>query len=259
MAYDKDNTSLREVAVTIRQASSPVTYPGGSENMKLWHMFSADECYKMKTFLAGALWCADLGSIPGFGDDVEGSGLKGIFVSCWHASKGDPSPKMWEIFEKNGDGFAIQTTPDVLKQCAENFSNPKLAAKFGEVKYVGGRKAIRNAAFQVLNHHGHEDEWRFALELQEQVKDEAQIKKKKIIRCAVSKEYEVRDFGTKIEQLSLSTRDDSDFALLLPVDMSVLFKEFLIGPRVSCDKKHKAIKALRNAGIQCPVRVLKNR
>ena len=70
--------------------------------MNLWHLFATGEFYKLRTFLAGGLWCSDLGSIVGFGDDRQGSGVQGVFVSCWHQSEGDPTSSAWEIFGGKG-------------------------------------------------------------------------------------------------------------------------------------------------------------
>jgi len=62
----------------------------------------------MSTFLRSGLWCAELNSIINFHEDVEGSRPFGVFVSCWHRSKGDPAPGAGEIFGGSGNGFVLR-------------------------------------------------------------------------------------------------------------------------------------------------------
>lgn len=221
--------------------------------MNLWHLFSTDESYKLDTFLAGGLWCSELGSIVGFGDDIEGRGREGIFVSCWHASEGDPTHNSWKIFGGNGDGFAIRTATEELTRYAARFTNPILAAQFGRVQYVPDKTLISDPAFQVMSHHENEEEMRLALRLKEQVGDEYAMKN--AIRAAVESECSGRDFGGKVSQLTFSARDDSDFAIILPIDKTTLFKEFVIGPGVSPVARTQAIENLTRGEIHCPVRV----
>jgi hypothetical protein len=110
--------------------------------MNLWYLFSTSELFKLKTFLSGGLWCSDIGSIVGFGEDAEGAGPQGLFVSCWHASEGDPTSRAWKIFGGDGDGFAIRTTVDELQSYATSTNNSAIAARFGPVTFVPEGKTI---------------------------------------------------------------------------------------------------------------------
>lgn len=227
--------------------------------MHLWHLFCSQEIFKLHTFLAGGLWCADLGSIIGFGNDVEGSGPQGLFVSCWHASEGDPTPSAWKIFGGDGDGFAIRTAIEELNGYAASFSNPILAARFGAVRYIPQGASIEDPAFEVPEHHKNEEEMRLLLELRMRRKDKEQITEQ--IQKAASRICEGRSFCSPIDQLTCSTRSgsDSDSAMILPIQSHTLFKEFVIGSKVEPRVATQAISALQRAGVQCAVRVLASR
>ena len=121
--------------------------------MNLWYLFSTAEQFKLKTFLSGGLWCSDIGSIVGFGEDAEGSGPQGLFVSCWHASEDDPTSRAWQIFGGDGDGFAIRTTVDELQSYATTTGSSAIAARLGPVTYVPEGGSISDPAFEVLGHH----------------------------------------------------------------------------------------------------------
>jgi len=222
------------------------------QSMNLWHLFATRETYKLDTFLQGGLWCSDLGSIVGFGDDSEGSGLHGVFVSCWHLSPGDPTSHAWQIFGGNGDGFAIRTSIEVLRQRANAFDHPPLKAELAEVQYVKVGGTICDPAFQVPEHHQNENEMRFAIILTKQAVDSRERCSK--IQEAVSRSCSGRNFQGRIEQLTLSVRDDSDFALVLPIDTSALVKEILIGPLVSSLAEDQVKASLHMAGVSCIVR-----
>jgi hypothetical protein len=222
--------------------------------MNLWYLFSTAELFKLKTFLSGGLWCSDIGSIIGFGEDAEGSGPQGLFVSCWHASEGDPTSCAWTIFGGDGDGFAIRTTGDELQSYATTTSSPAIAARFGPVTYVPEGGTIRDPAFEVLDHHRQEREMRLLLELKARDHDASEIKRQ--MRIAVTAFCHGRNFTGPIKMLTLSERLDSDFAMILPIDAPRFFKEFLIGSKVTPQDRDLAIQSLRSAGVNCTIRQL---
>jgi len=220
--------------------------------MNLWHLFSTAELFKLNTFLSGGLWCSDIGSMVGFGEDAEGCGPQGLFVSCWHASEGDPTSRAWKIFGGDGDGFAIRTTIDELQSCATSITSSAIAARVGPVTYVLEGGMISDPAFEVLGHHGDEREVRLLLELKARDQGASEIKKQ--MRIAVPAICEGRNFSGPIKKLTLSERFDSDFAMILPVDAPRLFKEFLIGSKVTPQTRRLAIESLRSAGVNCSTR-----
>lgn len=222
--------------------------------MNLWHLFPSEATYKLDTFLAGGLWCADLGSIVGFDGDVEGDGPLGLFVSCWHATEGDPTSKAWQIFGEQGDGFAIRTTEEELRSYATSFRSPALAARMEVVSYVRKCVRITDPAFQVPAHHDQELEMRLLLELKDRDHDTDEIKKK--MRAAAPNACEGRGFSRPVTTLTLSGRFDDDFAMILPINAPRLFKEFLIGAQVSPSAKASALDALQKAGVTCSFRQL---
>ena len=81
---------------------------------------------------------------------------------------------------------------------------------------------------------------------------------KEQIQKAASSSCEGRAFCSPIDQLTSSTPSDSDsdFAMILPIDSSKLFKEFVIGSRVKPEAAVRAVQALQKGGVQCGVRVL---
>lgn len=220
--------------------------------MNLWHLFRTEEVFKLDTFLSGGLWCSDVGSIVGFGEDAEGSKPLGLFVSCWHAAEGDPTAGAWKILGGDGDGFAIQTTVEELRSYATSFRSPRIAARFGSVSYIPEGGTISDPAFEVLGHHSEELEMRFVLELKERDHGAGDIRKQ--MRVAAPAFCEGRNFSDPIQQLTLSARFDSDFAMILPIDAAKLFKEFLIGSKVTPQARDLAIQSLRKAGVNCTVR-----
>jgi hypothetical protein len=222
--------------------------------MNLWHLFSTEELFKLDTFLSGGLWCADLGSIPGFGDDLEGTGPRGIFVSCWHATDGDPSEKAWEIFGGNGDGFAIGTTPEDLGMLATQANTTAISAQFGPVSYVPEGDVIRDPALEVHKHHAQEFEMRVVLKLKNESGDENAVKEE--MRKAVSTHCDGRNYTRPIHAVTLSERFGSDFGVILPIDASRLFKKFLIGSKVAVRERVQVGQSLIEAGIHCTIRQL---
>jgi hypothetical protein len=222
--------------------------------MNLWHLFSTQEVFKLDTFLSGGLWCSDLGSIVGFGEDAEGSVPQGLFVSCWHAAEDDPTSSAWKIFGGDGDGFAIRTTVEELRSYATSFSNSAIAARLSAVTYIPEGGTISDPAFEVLGHHSKELEMRFLLEFKACDHGASDIKKQ--MRIAAAASCEGRNFSDPIKQLTLSERFDSDFAMILPIDAPTLFKEFLIGSKVTPQARHLAMQSLRKAGVDCSVRQL---
>ena len=92
------------------------------------------------------------------------------------------------------------------------------------------------------------------LELRERDVDVTEIKKQ--IRGAASACCEGRNFSSPIKRLTLSERDDSDFAMILPIDARRLFKGFLIGSRVTPQAESSAVQSLRSAGVNCSARRL---
>lgn len=224
--------------------------------MNLWHLFKTEEDYKLGTFLAGGLWCADLGSIIGYSDDVEGTGPQGLFVSCWHATEGDPTSEAWEVFGGNGDGFAIRTTVEELQSYATCFDNAAMTARLGFVEYVPKDGTITDPAFQVHEHHEKELEMRLLLALKNLEHGDDEIKKQ--IRRAAAITCERRGFSVPIKQLILSDSYDSEFAMILPIDAPGLFKEFLIGSQVEPRKRDSTIQFLKAAGVTCRFRQLQS-
>lgn len=222
--------------------------------MNLWYLFNTAELFKLNTFLSGGLWCADLGSIPGFGEDAEGSGPQGLFVSCWHASEGDPTPRAWEIFGGDDDGFAIRTTIDELRSCASFITSSAIAVRFGSVSYLPEGKMISDPAFEVLSHHSDEREMRLLLELKTRDRDMSEVKKQ--MRIAVPGFCQGRNFPGRITKLTLSATFDSEFAMIIPIEAPTFFKEFLIGARLNRQARRMAIGSLRGAGVNCGVRQL---
>ena len=102
----------------------------------LWHLFVAEEMYKMSTFMRGGLWCAELNSIITFEGDVEGTQPFGLFVSCWHRSKDVPTPRAWEIFGGSGNGFALRARPSSLESFVAQFNGAKHRVRFEQVRYL---------------------------------------------------------------------------------------------------------------------------
>jgi hypothetical protein len=129
----------------------------------LWHLFVVDEMYKMNTFLRDGLWCAELNTIPSFDGDVEGSQPFGLFVSCWHLSTGDPTPKAWEIFGGCGNGFALRAKPSFMSSLAERYNTDRLRVCFGQVRYLSAGEEPTDPAFQVGPAHDQEEEMRLAI------------------------------------------------------------------------------------------------
>jgi hypothetical protein len=109
---------------------------------KLWHLFSWEERYKLETFLDGALWCSDVGSIIGFDGDAEGSRFCGIFISCWHVNVGDPSENVWDVFGGGGNGFAIRTSTERLKAIADAILHSSLTSSTRLLRKCGARSWI---------------------------------------------------------------------------------------------------------------------
>ena len=92
--------------------------PGPVQSPYLWHVFPLEELYKLWTFLKGGLWCAELGTIPTFEGDVEGTLPYGLFASCWQMGHTAPSQRAWDIFGAQGDGLAICTKTETMKHLA---------------------------------------------------------------------------------------------------------------------------------------------
>lgn len=199
---------------------------------------------------------SDLGSIIGFDCAVEGSGTQGIFASCWHGSEGDPSSHAWKVFGGDGHGFAIRTTPGELKKCVTSIRSPGLEARFGEVQYIPACADITDPAFDVPAIQNGEAETRVVLELEDRNGSTKHLIAK--MRQAAQNVCEGRTFHSPIEQLTFSSRADSheDLAMLLPTDISTLFKEFVIGWKVPPDLRGEVTGALRKAKLRCDIRVL---
>lgn len=218
----------------------------------LWHLFSG--LLKLHTFLAGGLWCSDLGSIPGFEGDVEGSKFHGVFISCWHVSNELPSDVAWQIFGEGGDGFAIGTSPDKLEAMARSFGSELLSARVGSVSYVPAGQMITDPAFQVRETHIQEEEVRFALSVLGSYQSEEALKGR--VRTIVPSHCSGRNYPRPINSLILSEVDDSDFGVIVPIDPVNLFEEFLVGPKVPQAATEEVKQQLRDAGIRCEVRQL---
>ena len=129
------------------------------EKNYLWHLFYNDKERRLATFLGGGLW---LSRLDQFGDSKEGQlpdanlgllrkaptpllewvvkqyvlNVKRSFASCWHMSDNDPSPDAWQIFGGAGNGVAIRTTPDSMRQTLAQISGPDGPVHFAAVRYV---------------------------------------------------------------------------------------------------------------------------
>lgn len=132
----------------------------------LWQLVSAENentlIGKLCTFLRGGLWCARLDT---FNDPLEGTlpipnvGLlrkvlgekqsemaekiykKAVlrsFASCWHMSEDAPSIYAWCAFGGGGNGIAIRTMPDNLRNNVVNKLNDgqKACCYLGRVQYI---------------------------------------------------------------------------------------------------------------------------
>ena len=216
----------------------------------LWHLFPVEELYKLKTFLAGGLWCADLGSIIGFGDDSEGTGLHGTFVSCWHAAEADPTDVAWEIFGGAGNGFAIGTTMESLASIATRSTKAGVKAQVCKVSYLPGGTFLSEPACQVLDQHEREAEVRFVLNFENKGCGEFALREQ--IRSVASAVCNGRDHQTPIHSLTVSESDrgdSSDLALIVPIDPCFLFKQFLVGANVHPHECSQALRLLEQARI----------
>lgn len=219
---------------------------------KLWHLFSAEEFFKLETFLDGGLWCSDVGSIIGFDGDAEGTGFHGTFVSCWHVNVDFPSENVWKIFGGDGNGFAIRTSPDKLLALANATRRERLTASCGEVSYLAPEVALVDPAFQVRKSHIDEEEFRFVLK----VHDGRQINEavlKDNARTLAPVHCAGRAYDRPIRQLTFSERDREDYAFIVPIDADALFEELLVGPNVAPHDREKATNKLREAGVHCEV------
>jgi hypothetical protein len=183
---------------------------------KLWHLFSWEERYKLETFLDGALWCSDVGSIIGFDGDAEGSRFYGIFISCWHVNVGDPSENVWDVFGGGGNGFAIRTSTERLKAIADATRTEYLMASCREVSYISPKKMLVDPAFQVRKSHINEEEFRLALKINEQQQQDEGVLKDKVRKIAAS-HCVGRAYDRPIRRLTLSERDTGDFFQSIPI------------------------------------------
>ena len=217
----------------------------------LWHLFVADETYKMRTFLRSGLWCAELNSIVSFDADVEGSQPFGIFVSCWHRSKGDPTSSAWQIFGASGNGFALRAKPSIIQSVAERFNSGTLRVRYDEVRYLRSGEKPTDAAFEVAPSHSREEEMRLAVSFVG-LTDSDDCKGKEQIRRWLPRLSDHRTV-TRFQDVSFA-EDEGQEAIILPVSPEDLIEEIVIGPRVSTEERKAFVKMLEGSPVASIIR-----
>jgi hypothetical protein len=220
----------------------------------LWHLFVAEEIYKMSTFMRGGLWCAELNSITSFEGDVEGTQPFGLFVSCWHRSKDVPTPRAWEIFGGSGNGFALRAQPSFMESFVGRFSGDRHSVRFDHVRYLPEGEKPSDAAFEVtsLNKREEEEEMRVAVSFPAIADLDSRNRIEQIKKCIptiCSNPHEV----PKFENVTFAECEGAE-AVILPVSPLDLIQEILIGPRVSGKAKNEMSAMLKKSELASRVR-----
>jgi len=221
----------------------------------LWHLFPLTEERKLRTFLHGGLWCAELNSIITSLGDVEETQPYGTFVSCWHRSEGDPTLIAWTIFGGDGAGIAIRGSSSYLKSLADKVCRNWVRGRFGEVRYLSPTEHVVDVAFEVRSIHQSESEMRVALGLSDgSIQDDGLRRSQVRAQCPIRQSD--RNITKKVEGLTLIEEKMGEDALVLPIDPKTLFEEVVFGPHVSAPERERIQRLVTDSGVHCPFRAL---
>lgn len=225
----------------------------GISAFRLWHLFSMEEATKkMRTFLNGGLWCAELNSIPTFPGDVEGTRPYGIFVSCWHKSDNDPSLKAWEVLGASGNGVALRAEPSSMQPIIMQFNIHGLRARFGQVRYLRKGQRVIDAAFEVAHSHIHEEEMRIAIELPDSLDPDTLVRQDQMRKIVpeICSSLEAKSDFRSVTFVECGGED----AIIIPISPADFIQEIVIGSKVSPNERNKFMESLEQAGLASKVR-----
>ncbi|HEX7362275.1 MAG TPA: hypothetical protein VF283_17425 [Bryobacteraceae bacterium] len=282
--------------MTVIQLAPKPFIPQQPQASHLWHFIRVSQMFKLQTFLEHGIWLARLDQ---FHDELEGTlprpnlgllekllptamaeytadlykkdALRG-YASCWHASEGNPSAKMWkEKFGNRGRAMALRTSPNLLASAAARFLGAGGPCYLGQIRYIDHDKDevpeanTIEVAFVVQNRFAYQQEVRLYVHTlsgsaYRVLTDTLLTPGQAIVRQA--KPEEVLEYSNEIignipRELGAKLHADHDGkALILPISAGTYIDEVLVGPNVRDPELQDLNSLLHGTGLADKVRRL---